>query len=174
MLNDCSVDIRCVRLKPYNLDGRVLVDVQQIIPLPEAAEYTLPVSNKERQQKAAREGQPDYTKYNVTINGVLQERLSKPKVMLALVRHLISRGVAPEKIAEASTARRERILRSADRELDAPAFIAQVSERMKEQGKAFDAERYFCEPEQLIPRAVGRMHSQTSGDRLRVKPSTLC
>lgn len=34
-----DIDIRCVRLQPYDLGGRVLVDVQQIIPLPEAAEY---------------------------------------------------------------------------------------------------------------------------------------
>ena len=31
-LNEHSLDICCVRLKPYNLDGRVLVDVQQPAP----------------------------------------------------------------------------------------------------------------------------------------------
>ena len=34
-----GIDIRCVRLQPYEHDGRVFVDVQQIIPLPEMAEY---------------------------------------------------------------------------------------------------------------------------------------
>ena len=38
-LIDHTIDIRCVRMKPYALDGRILVDVQQIIPLPEAQEY---------------------------------------------------------------------------------------------------------------------------------------
>jgi hypothetical protein len=32
-----------VRLQPYNLSGRILVDVQQIIPPPEAAEYQVRV-----------------------------------------------------------------------------------------------------------------------------------
>lgn len=32
-LIDVSIDIRCVRLKPYALARRILVDVQQIIPL---------------------------------------------------------------------------------------------------------------------------------------------
>lgn len=37
-LNDQGLDIRCVRLKPYrDNDGNVLIDVQQLIPLPEAA-----------------------------------------------------------------------------------------------------------------------------------------
>jgi hypothetical protein len=31
-LADHGIDIRCVRLKPYSLDGRLLVDVQQISP----------------------------------------------------------------------------------------------------------------------------------------------
>lgn len=35
-LNESGLDIRCVRMKPYSLDGRVLLDVQQVIPLPEA------------------------------------------------------------------------------------------------------------------------------------------
>ncbi|NQT20900.1 MAG: hypothetical protein HQ592_14430, partial [Planctomycetes bacterium] len=34
-----ELDIRCVRLRPYSLEGRLLVDVQQIIPLPEVADY---------------------------------------------------------------------------------------------------------------------------------------
>src|SRR5207302_781349 len=78
-LNEHSIDIRCVRLKPYKLDGRVLVDVQQIIPLPEATEYTVRVAKKEQQEKAVREAQRDYTKFDVTINAVHHDRLPKIK-----------------------------------------------------------------------------------------------
>lgn len=39
-LRERGVDMRCVRLKPYRLDdGRMLVDVQQLIPIPEAAAF---------------------------------------------------------------------------------------------------------------------------------------
>jgi hypothetical protein len=38
-LNKFGLDITCVRLKPYKLDGQVLMDIQQLIPLPEAEEY---------------------------------------------------------------------------------------------------------------------------------------
>ena len=46
-LKDHGVDIRCVRFQPYQHQGDVLVDVTQIIPLPEAADYLV----KMREQK---------------------------------------------------------------------------------------------------------------------------
>ena len=49
-----GIDIRCVRLQPYSLDGRTLVDVQQIIPLPEVAEYQVRVTEKKRKEREAR------------------------------------------------------------------------------------------------------------------------
>ncbi len=45
-LNDRDLDIRCVRIKPYSDDGRVLIDVQQVIPLPEAAQYQVQIREK--------------------------------------------------------------------------------------------------------------------------------
>lgn len=54
-LNDHDIDIRCIRLKPYRLpDGRVLLDVQQIIPLPEAADYQTKIRAKEQAEKEHR------------------------------------------------------------------------------------------------------------------------
>jgi hypothetical protein len=57
-LNQHDLDIRCVRLKPYRTqDGKLLVDVQQIIPLPEASDYQTRIRAKEqeeRQQRAER------------------------------------------------------------------------------------------------------------------------
>jgi hypothetical protein len=149
-LNECSLDIRCVRMKPYNLDGRVLIDVQQIIPLPEAAEYTVRVARKDQQQKAAREAQRDYTKFDVTINGLRHERLPKRKVMLVLIRHLVEAGVPPEKIAAAVPYRSDRLFRSATGNLDGSAFIERVTEQMKAKGKLFDPDRYFCETQELM------------------------
>jgi len=42
-LNKRDLDIRCMRLKPYKLDGRILIDATQIIPLPEAANYEIKI-----------------------------------------------------------------------------------------------------------------------------------
>jgi hypothetical protein len=57
-LNQRGLDIRCIRLKPHRMEGGpVLLDVQQIIPLPEASEYQTRVSTKNRagrEQRAER------------------------------------------------------------------------------------------------------------------------
>jgi len=48
-LNERGLDIRCVRLKPYRVGTSILADVQQLIPLPEAAEYQIDLREKRRQ-----------------------------------------------------------------------------------------------------------------------------
>lgn len=50
-LNKRDLDIRCVRLIPYQDGGRVLIDVQQVIPLPEAAEYQIQIREKEQRER---------------------------------------------------------------------------------------------------------------------------
>lgn len=53
-----DLDVRCVRLKPYKLaDGRVLLDIQQLIPLPEATDFQTKLGVKklaERKNRAER------------------------------------------------------------------------------------------------------------------------
>jgi len=48
-LNERGIDIRCVRLKPYEMNSRVVLDVQQLIPLPEAQDYIIQVGIKQRE-----------------------------------------------------------------------------------------------------------------------------
>lgn len=50
-LRDRDIDIRCVRMRPYRKDEMKLIDVQQIIPLPEAHEYQVRVREKEQQER---------------------------------------------------------------------------------------------------------------------------
>ena len=55
-LNSHNLNVRCVRIKPYFDNGRTLIDVQQIIPLPEAIEYQIQIREKEqkvRQDKSS-------------------------------------------------------------------------------------------------------------------------
>jgi RecB family endonuclease NucS len=51
-LNQRDLDIRCVRMQPYRDGQRVLLDVQQVIPLPEAQDYIVRI-----REKAVRERQ---------------------------------------------------------------------------------------------------------------------
>lgn len=54
-LNERGLDIRCVRLKPYRMaSGEVLLDVQQIVPLPEAEEFQTQINLKKKQEREHR------------------------------------------------------------------------------------------------------------------------
>lgn len=54
-LNTRGIDIRCVRLKPYRLeDGSLIVDAQQIIPLPEAGDYLTKIKDKRDEERRGR------------------------------------------------------------------------------------------------------------------------
>lgn len=63
-LNEHDLDIRCIRLTPYQDEGRVLIDVQPIIPLPEAAEYQIQIRKKEQKERHERaERNPQYYQF---------------------------------------------------------------------------------------------------------------
>lgn len=53
-LNEHGLDIRCVRLRPHTDGTRVFVDVQQILPLPEASEYFVNLREKKAEERQAR------------------------------------------------------------------------------------------------------------------------
>jgi hypothetical protein len=53
-LRDREIDIRCIRLRPYRADGKTLIDVQQVIPLPEAQDYMVRIREKVQQERRSR------------------------------------------------------------------------------------------------------------------------
>lgn len=95
-----DVDIRCVRLRPYNLDNRILIDVQQIIPLPEAADFQVQVREKARKERQSRSAGPDFTRYDVHIGEEFHREQWKRNALYLVCKHLCRQGVAPEDIAK--------------------------------------------------------------------------
>lgn len=61
-LNEHDLDIRCIRIRPHTDNGRVLIDVQPVIPLPEAENYLVKIKEKEKQERKARRVQTDTEK----------------------------------------------------------------------------------------------------------------
>jgi hypothetical protein len=82
-LNDYDLDIRCIRLKPYNLDGRTLMDVQQIVPLPEATSYQVQLREKEQKKREGRSRKWDESSFMAEM-----ERSAGPK-FVALAKELL-------------------------------------------------------------------------------------
>ncbi len=61
-LNEHDLDIRCIRMKPYLDNGRTLIDVQQVVPLPEVAAYQVQIREKERRERKDRAERYDIRK----------------------------------------------------------------------------------------------------------------
>jgi hypothetical protein len=53
-LNEHGLDIRCVRLRPHTDGKRLLLDVQQVLPLPEASEYFVNLRDKKAEERQSR------------------------------------------------------------------------------------------------------------------------
>lgn len=50
-----NIQVKCVKVTPYVLHGQLLVDIQQIIPVPEASEYMVRLSRKDAEVKNLKE-----------------------------------------------------------------------------------------------------------------------
>ena len=95
-----GLDIRCVRLTPYRVGERLLLDVQQVIPLPEASELTIQLQRKATQERAVRgsDGR-DWTQYVITQGGSESKPLRKRQAVLAMITALRAAGVSAREIA---------------------------------------------------------------------------
>lgn len=80
-LNERNIDIKCIRLVPYKLNEKVLIDVQQIIPLPEAENYQIQIKQQVLQRREARQTDRDYTSYKFQ-----DEIYNKRKLVLAVMK----------------------------------------------------------------------------------------
>jgi hypothetical protein len=81
-LNNHDLDIRCVRVKPYSLNGQILLDVQQVIPLPEAAAYQVQIKEKTQKERIAKRSNIDHTRYDLWIKGRCYPNLWKRRAIL--------------------------------------------------------------------------------------------
>jgi hypothetical protein len=146
--NEHALGIRCVRLRPYALESRVLLDVQQVIPLPETEEYTehLNIKKAEEIRSATPDGF-DFSKYDLTVDGNTQLRLPKRKLVLEVVKAALARGLTPEQIAGMVPPRK---LISVDGILKPEEFLDSASKLQAELGRKFDSIRYFCGDGELL------------------------
>lgn len=84
-LNEKDLDIRCVRLIPHKYQGEILIDVQQIIPLPEAEGYQIKIKQQSEERRDSRISSKDYSRY--IFKGV---DYNKRKLVLAVIHDWIN------------------------------------------------------------------------------------
>jgi len=144
-LNERDLDFRCVRLQPYRLGGSILLDVQQIIPLPEAADYQVQIRQKQRETRAAAEQSADWTRYDVQTKDEVHRTLYKREVMFVVCRFLVGQGIAPEEI-ESTVGRK--LFESAEGQVDGASFRAELVKRRP--NDAIAVKRFFSGDDQLM------------------------
>lgn len=93
-LNERDIDIQCVRFTPYKYQNQILIDVQQIIPLPEAESYQVKIKQQSEERREARKSLKDYTQYVFQNNSY-----NKRKLVLAVIKYWIENN-KPKNLAE--------------------------------------------------------------------------
>ncbi len=150
-LNDRGLDIRCVRLIPYADGERVLLDVQQVIPLPEAEAYQVRVREKSRKEREARQSNRDLTKYMVTLDGETLGPLPKRETVFRVVRHLCDRGVTPDEICSNASFRKKNSFRSMSGAFASEEdFVRAVTAERAQMGRRFDPRRWYTGDDERI------------------------
>ncbi len=82
-LNERDMDIRCIRMKPYKYNDQVIVDIQQVIPLPEVDTVKInKKAQKERHDRVER-GSRKHLRYEFW-----QELLEKSRGILPLYENI--------------------------------------------------------------------------------------
>lgn len=152
-LNDRGLDVRCVRLIPYADGERVLLDVQRIIPLPEAEDYQIRVREKSKRERESRQSSRDYTKYSIVMGGETIGPFSKRETVFRVIRHLWSRGVTPEDVQSKVTFRRANAFFVVDgSSSDEAAFVSAATRAMASQGRQFDPRRWYTGDDERFER----------------------
>lgn len=82
-----GIDIKCVKLTPYNFNEEILIDVNQIIPLPEAESYFIKLKEKTVERQVAIQSSRDRTKY--FFNG---KKLGKGRLVLEIVSEYLNQN----------------------------------------------------------------------------------
>jgi hypothetical protein len=146
-----GMDIRCVRLVPYEIEGKVLLDIQQVLPLAEAADYQVRLRRKVVARERASSDGRDLTRFHIVVDGVEGADLNKRNAIRTMVEELFHRGVP---LAEIRSLLPERVMRVVPGRLtDAGAVAGALTAA---DAKA-DTGRWYCD-HALVDDAAGETY----------------
>ena len=155
-LNERDLDIRCVRIKPYGSRDNLLLDVQQVIPLPEAQDYQVRLREKHQKERESRKSSRDVTRFDVQIHGAVHSNLPKRQAVLTVIKAICSAGVRPADVG-AVLSWRKKLFFSVDGTVDSAGFATLA----KQQSEQFDPIRWFYEDSELM-HADGKTYAMTN------------
>lgn len=133
-----STDIRCVRITPYRVDHRLLLNVEQVIPLPEAEDLVVRLRRRAAATRAQEHSGQDWTQYVVVAPEGSTVPLRKRWAVLAMTKAVIAAGADAEAVLAVLGHRKFRAL---DGTVEAPALQDAFSDAFPEA----DTRRWFLD-----------------------------
>ena len=145
-LNQRNLDIRCIRLQPYSDGERVFLDVQQVIPLPEAEEFQVQVREKAQRERQTRSSGRDMTRFDVRVLEHEYQNLSKRTAILQVVQALVRSGHDPEELRSLEGMAKGSFLVADGNFKEEQDFIEAVTQS----GENFNTRRWFTAGDKLL------------------------
>ena len=146
-LSDRYINIKCIRLKPYNYQDNVLIDVQQIIPLPEAESYRVKIKEQAEERREARKSTRDNSHY--LFNG---DTYNKRKLVLAVLQNWFAEN-NPKELDE--------FLKVFPNELHTGGLFVELS-KAQEVSERQGINRYFIDNEELFNFPDGSIYAASN------------
>lgn len=142
-LNAQGLDVTCVKMRPHSFQGRVLLDVEQVVPLPEAAAFQVAIREKSLEQQAVASSGRDFTKYRLqTSEGETISNLPKRRFIYKVVSEAIKLGIKPIEILGAVPWRQSNMFVSAPGRLTGAELMSTAPGR--------SPGRYFCDDSEIF------------------------
>jgi len=142
-LNDQGLDVTCIKMRPHSVQGRVLLNIEQVVPLPEAAAFQVAIREKSLEQQAVAANGRDLTRYRVkTPQGEIFSNLPKRRFIYRIVSEAIKLGVKPVDILQVVPWRQANMFISAPGRLTGAALMSTAEDR--------SPTRYFCEDNEVF------------------------
>ena len=66
-----GLDIKCLQIKPYRVEGRLFVDIAQVLPLEQAADYQVRIRQKDETARRASAGRRELTLHALARHGLI-------------------------------------------------------------------------------------------------------
>jgi hypothetical protein len=149
-LNDHKLDIRCVRVRPYELDSKTLLDVQQVIPLPEAADYIVRQKDKKAEEDSSKlKFNFDFSLFDLNVRDKVITGLTARRFILEVVRAVIQAGISPDKLTDVLSWGKRRWIKVPG-ELSEADFREQAAQLLSPMGVPYQLKRYFCKEDELF------------------------
>lgn len=128
-LNEFGLDIRCVRMRPYTTDGETYLDIQTVIPIPEAEDYQIRIREKKQKEREGRSSSRDLSKFDLVIGDETHSNLSKRWLMFHPITGVLKRGAMPQDVSEAFPKRTNRLFDVFDGTLNEDEVVEKVMEK---------------------------------------------